>query len=321
MENRIEIFQTIDGIQVNVLFNEDSVWLTQKQMAQLFTTTTQNITLHLKNLYAEAEIEEQATCKEYLQVQKEGERLVRRKQLIYNLDAILSLGYRINSKKGTYFRKWATLRLKEYLIEGFSINKNKLKENKIEFIKTIETLKSLTENNSDIKSNDILSIIQLFSETWFALDNYDKQEFPKEGIINNIEFSEIELYEDLQILKNELIKRREATELFAQEKKSGSFKGIFGNVFQSIFGQDAYPTIEDKAAHLIYFIIKNHPFNDGNKRSGAFSFIWFLNKCGYPISVKITPETLTTLTILIAESNPIDKEKIIGVIMLILKIH
>jgi len=133
-----------------------------------------------------------------------------------------------------------------------------------------------------------------------------------------VKVSAIELSKDLQHLKNELIKRGEASPLFAQEKRVGNLAGIVGNVFQTVFGQDAYPSIEEKAAHLLYFIIKNHPFNDGNKRSGAFAFIWFLNKVGYDFRSKINPETLTTLTILIAESKAEDKNRMLGIVLLLL---
>jgi len=185
-------------------------------------------------------------------------------------------------------------------------------------LQTLENLKLLAQNNTQIETKDILSLIQNFSNTFFALDSYDKNEFPKQGEQKEIEANAEELKNDLQQLKKELIKKGEATELFGQEKKQGSLKGIFGSVFQSVFGQDAYPTVEEKAAHILYFIIKNHPFNDGNKRSGAFSFVWLLQKAGYNFREKISPETLTTLTILIAESNPADKEKMVGIVKLLL---
>lgn len=151
------------------------------------------------------------------------------------------------------------------------------------------------------------------------MDKYDKEEFPSQGINSGeIQLSAKELAEDLKKLKEELISKGEATNLFGQEKRKGSLEGIFGNVFQTVFGEDAYPSLEEKAAHLLYFVVKNHPFNDGNKRSGAFSFIWFLNKAGVGFEKQINPQTLTTLTLLIAQSNPVDKDKMIGIIKLIL---
>jgi death-on-curing family protein len=237
---------------------------------------------------------------------------------VYNLDAIISVGYRVNSKEATRFRQWATQRLKDYLVKGYAINQKRLEENKAQFLQTLEDLKQLAQNNTQVETKEILTLIQNFSATFFALDSYDKNEFPHQGNQKEIEATAQELKSDLQQLKEELIKKGEATELFAQEKQAGNLEGIFGNVFQTVFGQDAYPTVEEKAAHLLYFIVKNHPFNDGNKRCGAFSFVWLLQKAGYSFQDKISPETLTTLTLLIAESNPLDKEKMIGIVKLLL---
>ena len=149
-----------------------------------------------------------------------------------------------------------------------------------------------------------------------TLDSYDKDNFPKQGTKKTVQITTEELQNDLEKLKKKLITKKEATKIFAQEKQKGNLAGIVGNVFQSVFGKDAYPTLEQKAAHILYFIVKNHPFTDGN--SGAFAFIWFLQKTGASFEQKITPETLATLTILIAESNPKDKEKMIGIILLLL---
>jgi death-on-curing family protein len=317
--SEIIIYKTDDNhteIDVHLVF--ETVWLSQKQMAELFEKDSDTIGLHLKNIYQEAELEESSTTEFFSVVQKEGKRNVTRKIKFYNLDAIISVGYRVNSKKGTQFRQWATHRLKDYLIKGYAINQKRLEENKAQFLKTIEDLKILSTDNDLLETNDVLSLIQSFSNTFFALDSYDRNEFPKKGSQEEIFATVAQFYKDLEGLKLELIKKGEASELFAQEKSKGNLEGIFGNVFQTVFGQDAYPSIEEKAAHLLYFIIKNHPFNDGNKRSAAFSFIWLLQKANYRFRDKISPETLTTLTILIAESKPADKEKMIGIVQLLL---
>ena len=320
MQGEIIIYKTSDNsTQIEVKFENDTVWLNQKQMAFLFEKDVDTIGLHIKNIYHEEELEEFPTTEEYSVVQKEGKRNVRRKIKFYNLDVIISVGYRVKSLRGTQFRQWATQRLKDYLVQGYAINQKRLEENKTQFLKTLEDLKIITENNNFIEAKDILSLIQNFSHTWFTLDSYDKNEFPKQGTQEEIQTSAAELQQDLQKLKAALIKKGEASELFAQEKKQGNLEGIFGSVFQSVFGQDAYLSVEEKAAHLLYFIIKNHPFNDGNKRSGAFSFIWLLQKANYSFQEKINPETLATLTILIAESNPEDKDKMVGVILLLLR--
>ncbi|MBI2257568.1 MAG: virulence protein RhuM/Fic/DOC family protein [Flavobacteriia bacterium] len=317
--NEILIYQSNDNqTQIEVQFENDTVWLTQSQMTTLFNQTKQSISLHINNCFKEGELNKAGTVKESLTVQIEGNRRVKRKIDYYNLDVIISVGYRVKSKQGTQFRQWATQRLKDYLVQGYALNQKRIEENKFKFLQTLEELKLLAQNNTQLEAKDIILLIQNFSNTFFALDSYDKNEFPKQGEQKEIETNAQELQKDLQHLKYELIKKGEATELFAQEKVQGNLEGIFGTVFQSVFGQDAYPTVEEKVAHLLYFIVKNHPFNDGNKRSGAFSFVWLLHKAGYNFKNKISPETLTTLTILIAESNPNEKDRMVGIVQLLL---
>jgi len=299
-------------------FDKDTVWASQKQIADIFNVTPQNITTHLKNIYKSAELDENSTCKESLQVQKEGDRIIKRKIKEYNLDVLISVGYRIDSVTGTNFRKWATQTLKEHITKGFTINPNSIEKNHQSFLEAVEDIKLLVKNNQNLKTDDILELIKSFSYTWFSLDSYDKDKFPKKGSKKKIQVTAEELKIDLEKLKLELITKKEATTIFGEERQKGNLEGIIGNVFQSVFGQDVYQTLEEKSAHLFYFIIKNHPFIDGNKRSGAFSFIWFLQKAGIQFKEKINPETLSTLTILIAESNPKDKEKMIGIILLLL---
>jgi len=263
-----------ERIQLKVQLDNETVWLTQAQMVDLFQSSKANISEHIRNIFQSKELDEKATVRDFRTVRKEGERQVTRSLTHYNLDVIISVGYRVNTKRGIEFRQWVTQRLKDYLIKGYAINQKRLDQNKEEFIKALEDLKFLSKTNSIIDTKDILSLIQNFSHTWFSLDKYDKEEFPSQGINSGeIQLSAKELAEDLKKLKEELISKGEATNLFGQEKRSGSLEGISGNVFQSVFGEDAYPSLEEKAAHLLYFVVKNHPFNDGNKRSGAFSFI------------------------------------------------
>ncbi len=313
----IEIFRAPNSeVFVEVHFEKDTVWLSQSQLANLFNQTKQNISLHINNCLKEEELDSDSVVKESLTTAADGKKY---KTKYYNLDVIISVGYRVKSKRGVQFRQWATERLKEYLVKGYAINAKRLEENKTQFLQTLEDLKLFSIHNNSIEAKDILSLIQSFSETFFALDRYDKNEFPLKGTQKEITANAAELRTALEQLKGELIKKGEATRLFAQEKSSGNLDGIFGNVFQSVFGEDAYPSIEEKAAHLMYFIIKNHPFNDGNKRSGAFAFIWLLQKSGHDFIKKISPETLTTLTLLIAESDPLAKEKMVGIVMLLLQ--
>jgi death-on-curing family protein len=317
-KNKIIIYQTKSGaLELKNDPNNETIWVTRMQMSEIFDVLPQAITKHIKNIYKEEELDELATSSKMELVQKESERFVKRRINYYNLEVVISVGYRINSIKATKFRQWATKVLKQHISDGFTLNLPKLEQKKALFFQTLEDLKILA-NNPNIETKEILSLIQSFSNTFFALDSYDRNKFPSNGTIVEIKTSAKELSQDLIQLKSELIKKNEASELFAQEKTNGSLEGIFASIFQSVFGEDAYQTLEEKAAHLLYFIIKNHPFNDGNKRSGAFAFIWLLQKADYDFRDKISPETLTTLTILIAESNPTDKEKMIGVVLLLL---
>ena len=317
--NEIFIYQTFDNqTQIEVNFDGDTVWLNRQQLAQLFDRDIKTIGKHINNVFIENELDKELTVAKFATVQKEGARYIERSIEFYNLDVIISVGYRVKSQRGVQFRQWATSRLKDYLIKGFSINESRIQQNKDLFLKTIEDLKLLTENVTQIDSKDLLSLIESFSNTWFSLDKYDKSVFPTIGTKQELLINATDLLDDILVLKRDLIQKIEATELFAQEKQQGSLQGILGNVYQTIFGQDAYETIEEKAAHLLYFIIKNHPFNDGNKRSGAFTFIWFLKKAGIQFEQKINPAALTALTLLIAESNPSEKDKMIGIVLLLL---
>lgn len=316
---KIEIFQSEDQqVELKVNLDKDTVWLNRHQLAKLFDRDVKTIGKHINNVFSEGELLKNRTVAKFATVQQEGKRQIQRKIEHYNLDVIISVGYRVKSQRGTQFRQWATQRLKDYLIKGYAINEKRLEENKHQFLETLHHLKILTDQNKLVKAKDVLTLIQSFAGTWFLLDRYDKNEFPEDGMVEDVKSSAEELQRALFQLKTALIEKGEATQLFAQEKTTGNLKGIFGNVFQSAFGENVYPTTEEKAAHLLYFIVKNHPFNDGNKRSGAFSFIWLLHKAGFNIPEKVSPETLTTLTILIAESDPSDKEKMIGLIQLLL---
>jgi len=230
---------------------------------------------------------------------------------------IISIGYRVNSKVATNFRTWATQTIKQHITKGYTINEKLLSQKKDLYLKVLDDIKILNAQGDLLASDDIINLIKSFSETWFSLQSYDAGTIPGTGFTKkDLTLSSSELYLDIQTLKSELMKKGEATDIFAQEKTTDSLKGIFGNIMQSVFGNDVYPTLEEKAAHFLYFIIKNHPFNDGNKRTGAFTFLWFLKKSGLDTSITITPNALTTLTLLIAQSDPADKDRIIGLILL-----
>jgi len=298
----------------------ETLWATQKEIAQIFKVTPQNITIHLKQIFKDGELKEKSTCKESLQVQIEGSRKVKRKVKEYNLDVLIAVGYRINSVVGTKFRQWSNKVLKSHIVDGYTINPSRINGNLNNFLSAVDDMKKLVSKESKSTTDDILELVKMIASTWFSLDAYDKAELPKKGLSKKkVTFTADELKKDLLKLKKELINRKEATEFFAQEKQNGNLEGIVGNVLQSFGGKNVYLTLEEKAAHLLYFIIKNHPFIDGNKRSGAFSFVWFLRRFDILDTNNITPEALTALTLLIAESKPSEKERMIGLVLLLLK--
>jgi len=319
-KQQLAIYQAENGaIELREDFDNETIWATQKQMAEVFGVTSQNITLHLKNIFDDDELDKKSTCKDSLQVQIEGRREVKRNIKEYNLDVIISVGYRINSVVGTNFRKWATQTLKQHITEGYTINPKRINKNYENFLDAVDKVQKLLPDNSVVQTEDVLELVKAFADTWFSLESYDEDKLPDKGATKkDVKVQSEDLYNAVADFKQELIKKEQATNMFAQEKNQKSLEGILGNVLQSAFGNDVYPSVEGKAAHLLYFIVKNHPFTDGNKRTGAFAFIWFLSKTEINFKDKITPEALTTITLLVAESNSKDKDRIIGLILLLL---
>ena len=314
------IYQSKTGkIEFRGDFKKDTIWGSLNQIAELFGRDKSVISRHIKNIFKSNELQPGSSVAKIATVQKEGNREVVREIEYFNLDMILSIGYRVDSKQATRFRVWATKTLKQHLLEGYTINKKQLVKNYQKFQKTLENIKTLLPDDRSVGAKDTLELISAFANTWFSLEAYDSEKFPKKGWTQKqVSFTAEELNKALDNLKQELIAKKQATALFGQERSKEAAAGIIGNIFQSFAGQDLYPTIEKKSAHLLYFMVKNHPFTDGNKRSGAFSFIWFLRKAS-KLPVSLTPPALTALTLLVAESNPKDKDKMIGLILLLLK--
>jgi len=298
----------------------DTILANQKQISEIFNVNSQAITKHIKNIFEDWELNEKQTCSILEQVQEEWNKIVKRKIKYYNIDLIISVWYRINSIKATEFRKWATKTLKQHITEGFTINPKRLEKNYDKFMKAVDDVKLLLPKWWIIKTEDILELVKSFANTWFNLESYDEDKLPLEGFtIKKLKINSDELYSDVEKLKTDLISKWQATDLFAQEKTKKSLEWILWNIFQTFDWLELYPTLEEKAAHLLYFVVKNHPFTDWNKRTWAFAFIWFLNKIWFNFRESITPEALTVITLLVAESNPKDKERIIGLIILLLK--
>jgi prophage maintenance system killer protein len=308
------IYQTENGsLEVNVDSKNETIWLTQNQIAMIFDKERSVITKHIKKIFLDKEIDEKSN------VQKMHIPNSDKTVAFYNLDIILAVGYRVNSRNAIKFRNWATKVLKEYITKGYSINQDLIQKHYNEFLETVENIKLLSKNNNLLQTTEVIDLIKIFANTWLSLDAYDKDKLVSSGITKKQITCTVNDFErDLQNLKQNLIDKNEATELFAIERQNGNLEGIFGNIMQSFGDVDLYETVEEKASHLLYFMVKNHPFVDGNKRSGAYAFIWFLKQNNILNLSRIIPEVLTTLTLLIAESNPKDKEKVIKIVLQLL---
>jgi len=270
--NALIIYQASTGaIELPIDATSETIWATQKQIAEVFDVTPQNITQHLASIYSEGEMDETATCKESLQVRKEGDREIRRTVKLYDLDVIIAVGYRINSSRGTSFRKWATRTLRGYLTEGYAINPTRIEHNRTQFTKALEDLKLISTKTTMLDATGATDLALAFATTWFSLDAYDKSKLPVGGTIRQVlTLGANDLQTELAHLKAQLIREDEATELFATERDGGGLYALFNDIFQTFDGADVYPTVEEKAAHLLYFTVKNHVFVDGNMSSSRF---------------------------------------------------
>ncbi|MDD3815626.1 MAG: virulence protein RhuM/Fic/DOC family protein [Desulfocapsaceae bacterium] len=304
---------------VEVRFDRDTVWLTQRQMAELFDTSSDNISLHLKNIFADEELEKKATTEDFSAVQKEGERQVRRMLTHYNLDAIISVGYRVNSKRGVRFRQWATSVLKEHLIKGYTVNERRLAEKGLsEMAQAIALLTRTLERHESLSDEGraVLEVINRYARSWSLLLRYDEDrlELPKNCHPPRQSLDYGRTGKSIKALKDDLLARGEASGLFGREREH-QLQGILGNLDQTFGGRELYASVEEKAAHLLYFVIKDHPFSDGNKRIGAFLFLLFLKENNLLEQSGINDNGLVALALLIAESDPRQKELMIRLIM------
>jgi len=315
------VYEAPDGeVRVDVRLDRETVWLTQRQMSELFETTPENVLMHLKNVYADGELEEPATTKDFLAVRVEGKRQVRRQLKHYNLDAIISVGYRVNSRRGVRFRQWATQTLREHLVRGYTINQQRFEQNARELEAALSLVRKAAagEALTTDQGRGLVDVIARYTQTFLLLQRYDEGllEEPKGnrgGVLPAVE----EARAAIGRLKADLIGRGEATDLFGREREEG-LAALLGNLDQSVFGEPAYPTVESKAAHLLYFTIKNHPFSDGNKRTGSFLFVDFLNRNGrlfHDGQAVINDVGLAALALLVAASAPKDKDVMIRLVM------
>ncbi len=322
-DSQIQIYQGPDGEScVDVRFEKETVWLTQRQMGQVFDTSPENVLMHLKNIYKTRELDQKATAKDFLVVRTEGKRQVKRQLKHYNLDAVISVGYRVNSKRGVQFRIWATKRLRDYLIQGYAVNQQRFEQNAAELKQALALIQKAAKSPAlaTDMGRGLVDIMGRYTQTFLWLQAYDQGLLKEpQGVPGGILAKPDQAMAAILELKTQLMAKGEASDLFAKFSRPDSLKGIFGNLDQTVFGEPAYPTIESKAAHLLYFVVKNHPFTDGNKRSGAFLFVDFLlrngrlmKSDGQPV---INDTGLAALTLLVAESDPKQKETLIKLIM------
>ena len=320
-KNEIVIYTTLEGKETfEVNLKKDTVWLSQKQMAALFEKNTDTIGLHIKNIFSTKELDNKSTTEEYSVVQMEGGREVKRKIKYYNLDLIISVGYRVNSKRGTQFRIWATNVLKDHIIKGYTINDKRMREDRAklkEFQKTSRIMERLLQNQTldSTEATGLLKVILDYQKALHLLDEYDFQKLEIKKVTTQEKFRI-----SYQRARQELdrLKAHYPSTLFGLEKDQ-SFSGSIGAIYQSFDGKDLYPSIEEKAAHLLYFVVKNHSFIDGNKRIAASLFLWFLHENGILYnedgSKRIADNALVALTLLIAESRAEEKDTMAKVVV------
>ena len=309
-KNEIILFETADNeVKLNVNIDGDTVWLSLDQLTELFERDKSTISRHIRNIFNEGELEREPTVAKFATVQTEGGREVTRDIDYYNLDVIISVGYRVKSQRGVEFRKWANGVLKEYIIKGHAVNNKR-----IEQIGEVIRIMKRAENQLDAKQ--VLSVIEKFNTALDLLDAYDHQTMQKPKGSKAVYVLD---YDECRKVINEM-KFASDSELFGNEKDD-SFKGSIANIYQEFGGVELYPSIEEKAANLLYFVTKNHSFSDGNKRIAAAMFLYFLDKNGVlfldddKTEKTIADQTLAAMTIMIAESQPAEKEMMINVIM------
>lgn len=323
VDNSIVIYKTSNNqIDVEIDYKNDTLWLNVEKISDLFEKDRSTVQRHIKNIYKEGELEQGVTCAFFAQVQKEGSRNVTRQIPYYNLDVILAVGYRVSSKVATDFRKWATGVLKQYLVSGYAINEKRLaeKQEQIEVLKNSLNLltRSITSQAKNIDdAQNLAKVLEIFAKGLGLLDDYDNKTLATKGLTKReaIKISKDEYLELISRMKPEF-----GSDVFANPKDD-SFDSSINQIYQTFDGEDCYPTLEEKAAMLLYMLVKNHSFTDGNKRIGAACFLHFLEKNnmlyqnGAPI---LDNATLFALTLLIASSKPEEKDTMKQVILSVL---
>lgn len=320
MNDSIEIYRSQDGsIQLNVKLENDTVWLTQSQMAELFGVDRTSIVRHIRNIYKSEELDQNSTCAKNAQVRTEGHRSILREIPYYNLDMIISVGYRVNSKNATSFRRWATSVLKQYLIKGYAINQQ-IKLDRYNELKDVVRLMSRTVGMQEkVTSEEYGGLFNVISDYVYALDTLDHYDYQSLSIQKTTKEEPFRAtYENAMEAINALKEKFGGSQWFAHEKDD-SFKSSIGQIYQTFGGEELYPSVEEKAAMLLYLVVKNHSFSDGNKRIAAMLFLWFLNNNHVLYAEdghkRIADNTLVALTLMIAESRTEEKDVMVKVVV------
>lgn len=315
---KIVIYQTADGeTAIDVRLENDTVWLSQSQLSELFKTDRTSILRHIKNIYKSEELEETSTCAFFTQVREEGSRIVTRKIPYYNLDMIISVGYRVNSKRGTQFRIWANKILKDYLIKGYAINDKITQKKYMELSQLVHILGRTINSQPELSNRENLDHVNVVTDYTFALDTLDRYDYQELKIENTTSDNKFHAtYENAMETIMNLKNKFGSSWLFGNEKDD-SFKSSIGQIYQTFDGKELYPSVEEKAAMLLYLVTKNHSFSDGNKRIAATLFLWFMQNNGILYNSdglkRISNGTLVALTLMIAESRPEEKDVMVKV--------
>ena len=319
-QDQIVIYQTEDGqTQIDVRLENETVWLTQAQMAELFKSSRTNVLEHIQHIYEDEELEKEATCRNFRQVRQEGKRTVNRAIIMYNLDMIISVGYRVNSKRGVKFRQWANKVIKDYLVKGYAVNE-RIRHEQIGELRQLVGMLGRTIQNQEVISNDettaLFEVVTDYTYALDTLDNYDYERLSIEKTTKEEPFHAT--YENAMEAIDGLREKFGGSVLFGNEKDD-SFKSSIGQIYQTFGGEELYPSVEEKAAMLLYLVTKNHSFSDGNKRIAATLFLWFLNNNGILYredgSKRLADNTLVALTLMIAESKTEEKDVMVKVVV------
>lgn len=323
------VYEAPDGeVQVDVRLERETVWLTQRQMAELFDSSTDNVGLHLKNIFSDNELEETATTEDFSVVQTEGKKHVKRRLKHYNLDAIISVGYRVNSRRGVRFRQWAIRTLRDHLLHGYTLNERRLRERGLGEIEQAVKLLARTLTDHALVTDEgraVLEVVHQYTRAWRLLLEYDEERLT-EGPLRPIAPTASLTLEDARIaamsLREALVDRGEAGALFGRER-GDALAGILGAVEQTFGGEPLYPSAQTRAANLLYFLIKDHPFGDGNKRIGTLLFLEYLRRnrllLGADGRPRLADNAMVALALLVAESEPSQKDLMIRLVLNLLE--